>query len=206
MATAPNDPFQNPNASTGYGTQDYDQQIQPKKKSNKGCLIGCGVAGVLGLLVCCGGGGMLFWFAMSAYGEIVKAELQGNPVIVEHIGDIESVDFSFNGSFEAAEAGNAAGETQIAFDLHGSKGSGRVVIVQGQGGQDGSPIQSAILILPDGTSVPININAGPNELEELDMNFDDLIESGDIQLNPNAESTQPTAADQPTSEDPVLVP
>lgn len=189
MATAPNDPFQNSNADPSYGSQNYDQQTP--KKSNKGCLIGCGIAGVLGLLVCCGGGGAAIMFGLSAFGEIAKAELQGNPVIVEHIGEIESVDFSFGGTAGVAEENPGAGNT-LVFDIKGDKGSGQVVIVQNQNG--GGPIESAKLLLPDGTELPIDLGAGPSEAEEMDFDLDEMFESGEIQTgDASALSDEPVA-------------
>ena len=189
MATAPNDPFQNSNADPSYGSQNYDQQTP--KKSNKGCLIGCSIAGVVGLLLCCGVVGVGAMYGMSAFGEIVKAELDGNPVIVEHIGEIESVDFSFGGTAGAAEDNPGAGNA-LVFDIKGDKGSGQVVIVQDKTGQ--SPIESAKLVLPDGSELPLDLGSGPSDVEAMDFDLDEMIESGEVQTN-----DAPLLSDEPVA-------
>ena len=141
MSTNPNDPFQNPNA-VGY------EQAPPKK--GKGCLIGCLLIGLVGLLVCCGGGYFLFSAGMSISGEALTAQIQDDPSIREHIGEIESASFSFSGTMEEAQSAQAeGGQPGAVFEIEGSKGSGRLII--SDNGGDGT----ATLKLPDGSTYPV---------------------------------------------------
>ena len=59
MSMTPNNPFEDPQNDQGY------VQSPPPKKGGKGCLIGCAVAGLLGVLFCCGGGGYLAHYGVS---------------------------------------------------------------------------------------------------------------------------------------------
>lgn len=119
-------------------------------------------------------------FGLSMYAGEVQRQLQGNPVIVEHIGEIESTSHSWTGTMEAAQQ-NQGSESQLAFEVTGSKASGTVYVVQDRSG-DGTGIKSAILKLPNGTELPIDVGGGDAEFNELEIELNDLIETGEIEV------------------------
>ncbi len=131
----------------------FEQQSQAPAPANKGggktflwvIAILCG-GGLLGGLVCCGVLYGLFSFGIDVLTESYKEQLAGDPVIVEHIGEIESLEMSL--SKTAAEAENTDGD-MMAFEVEGTKGSGTLLIEQDNAG-DGTGIESAILVTPDG--------------------------------------------------------
>ena len=62
MSMSPNNPFEDPQNDQANA---WDPNAQPvKSKSGKGCLIGCGIAAVLGLALCCGGPILLVQFGI----------------------------------------------------------------------------------------------------------------------------------------------
>jgi hypothetical protein len=180
MSMNSNDPFNNPNAAPGpnrgqvtYAEGDFAQP--PAKKSRKGLWIGCGLVGFLGVLVCCGGLLLMIPFVMTQFGEMVRSEVEDSPTIVEHIGEIESISFSFSQTISEAENAQPGQGTPLTYDIQGTKGSGQIVVVQSQSGQE---IDSAVLITSDGTRIPIELTDSAAEFEEIEMELDDLIESG----------------------------
>jgi hypothetical protein len=170
MSMSPNNPFEDPQNDQGYA---HDQT--PKKKSGKGCLIGCGIAGVLGLVLCCGGGAFFVQFVLGALGEELARQVGGNPAVVEHIGEIESMNVSLSATIEEAQK---SGEQNagLIYEIKGSKGSGKL-LVKDQGGEG---LESVTLILSDGTRIPIELGAGGPEIEEMDFELEDMIDTGDI--------------------------
>lgn len=175
MSSSPNNPFDGPGNRT---------EAPPQRKSNVWLWV-LGIVGVLGLLVilgCCGSVFFAYQFGAGMIGEQVKSELRGNPVVQEHIGDIESAEMNLTAT--AQETQDQPGGESIVFDLEGSKGSAKVAIQQGPGGE----ITSAVLIMPDGTrhqAVP---------LEDLELEMDD-INTGEPQPDDLAEpDAEPAAA------------
>jgi hypothetical protein len=119
-------------------------------------------------------------FGVSMLASEYQRQLTGNPVIVEHIGEIESVEPSWSATFrEAQNAGQQGQETSFAFEIKGSKGSGTLLAEQDNRG-GGTGLSTAILVMPDGTRHPINMADGPSAVEDLDVDFNDLIDTGDI--------------------------
>ncbi|MHC4816924.1 MAG: Coa1/Tim21 domain-containing protein [Planctomycetota bacterium] len=60
----------------------------------------------------------LVGWGLDMVSEQVKADIQDNPVILEHIGRIESIEFDFMAS------GAASGDDTLVFNLKGTKGEG----------------------------------------------------------------------------------
>jgi hypothetical protein len=83
------------------------------------------VVGLIGTLLCggvCGGGAFWGW---GMFEEQAQQALSQNEVILEHIGEIQSMDFDLMGTGEAEDGSTAAGQTFV-FRVEGSKGSGVV--------------------------------------------------------------------------------
>lgn len=123
----------------------------------------------LGVLGCCGGGYFLLNFLTGEY----QRQLADNPVILEHLGQIESMGMNLT---KTAEASESSGGNTFAFDIQGSLASGTVLIKQDPSA-DGVGIESAELILADGSrhQVPLGGNA-----PEVDVEFE--IDPGEIDL------------------------
>lgn len=181
MSMSPNNPFEDDQNDQG------DAQSSAPAKSRKGCLIGCSIAGILALLVCCGGvvllmrggGQMLADFMNTALSSEYQRQLAGNPVIVEHIGEIVSLDFDLSTTFEEAQKSAERGEeTHWVFKIEGSKGSGTLIVQQDTSG-GGTDIKSATLVMPDGTRHSIDVSATP-AVEELEFDLSDMIDAGEI--------------------------
>ena len=145
MSDRPNpthDPFDRP------GEAPHQFGGAPQQGSSRIWLWVLGTVGVLvvlAALVCCGGGYFVWQFGSEALARSVREDLQGNPVIEEHIGEIESVQMNLQAT--AQEQENVP--NSITFDIEGTQGEGRLVVLQ-QAGAEGT-ISSAVLVLPDGT-------------------------------------------------------
>lgn len=120
---------------------------QPPQKSGSSMfwlLIGLGVVGGGVLLVCCGGAASVFVFGTRVMGKQVAEALRDNPVIREHIGEIQSCDVDFTAS--AAQEG----QDTMVFNVKGSKGSGTLIADTDSSDPDSETVRSAKLRLPDG--------------------------------------------------------
>ena len=143
MSNDPHNPF------SRQGAGDRFDSPAPKKSNRWLWVIGIiGGLGLLGILVCCGSVFFAFQFGAGMLGEEVKAELQGNPTIREHLGDVESAKMNLTAT--AQENQEQAENDLLVFDVQGSQASGRVVVRQQAGG-----IQPQELILNDGTRHPL---------------------------------------------------
>jgi hypothetical protein len=177
MSMAPNNPFENSQNDQVFG------ESPAPKKSGKGCLIGCGIAGLVCVLLCCGGVLMFGQFISTTLATEYQRQLEGNPVVVEHIGEIDSLDVdwmtTWSKTMEEAEKqqqGQQGSDAMLVFNIEGSKGSGQIILVPDEGGGDGPGMNSAKLVMPDGSEYPIA--TGVEEMEDLDL--EGLIDSGDL--------------------------
>ncbi len=100
------------------------QQIQaqaPPNKKGKGCLVGAIVgAAVLGGVVVAlliGGGILVGSFGLDVVADQVRSDIQDNPVILEHLGNIEEIDVDF------AATANIDALDVFVFNLKGAKGN-----------------------------------------------------------------------------------
>lgn len=169
MSMNSDDPFEsNPNArgnTAAYG------QSPPKKSKTKFWLLGCGITGLLGILVCCGGSILMTQFGLNVLAGEFQKQLDGNPVIVEHVGDIQSFSMSWGDTIKAAQNAESNGE-ELAFAISGTKGSGRVLIQQ-DGSGDGTGMHSATLVMDDGQRYPIELTDDAAQDMDMDTMFDD---------------------------------
>lgn len=147
MSMNPNNPFDS-----------KSDQDPPRKQGSKTWIWILGILGLLGVvgaLVCCGGGYALFNVGTGMLAEAYKTQLAGNPVIEEHIGQIESMDMNLT---KTAQEGQNSKQEMLAFDITGTKGSGTIMIKQDKSGGDGTGIESAELILSDGSRHPVPLD------------------------------------------------
>ncbi len=179
MSMNTNDPFANPNANHGrtqptYGQDDFAPA--PPRKSNSRLWLGCGLASLLGLLVCCGGFAALSYFGMDVMGDFVRSEVENSPTVIEHFGQIESMRFSISATAEEAQNIQPGQGSPMAFDVQGTKASGQIVVQQSRSGQG---VESAVLITADGQRFPIELIGNSDaELDDIEVQLNDLIETG----------------------------
>ncbi len=120
------------------------------RRSSAGIIIAI-VAGIglVGVLVCCGLCGGLGYFGMNVFSEQVANELRDNPILREHIGEIQS--FTLN--FTATAAHDS--EDVFVFDVQGSKGQGVVTAESQTIPDDSEAVISATLRLPTGEVIDL---------------------------------------------------
>ena len=98
-------------------------RISPAKRKglSRGWIIGLSIAGVCGLLliaVVVAGLSFLFGFGVDIFADMVRRDIQSNPVIVEQIGAIEEIELDL-----VATANEEHAEVFV-FRLKGAKGQG----------------------------------------------------------------------------------
>lgn len=171
MSTGPDNTFNNPND----GNQFSGQQAPPKKSNTWVWVLGViGVVGLLTVMLCCGGLYFAYQKGTQVLGEQLKPELEGNAVIVEHIGEIESLQMNLTdlvAEVQKHQEENRSGDPpQLLFDIEGTKGSGKVTMNTNPG--SGRPT-NVVLITEDGERHEIDLGA-----PDLDIEF----EPGDIDM------------------------
>lgn len=182
MSANPNDPFNNPRGNDpplAYGQDDFANP--PPRRSGNRLLIGCLIAAVIGVLVCCGGGFMLFRVGSSMMGDMIRGEVQNSPTIVEHIGDIQSLQMNIGATGEEAQQAEPGQASPLVFDIVGDRGSGQLIVFQGG---PGGAIESAVLVLPDGERLPVELDSGAEELDEIEAELNNL--EFDVEVEPPA--------------------
>jgi len=134
------DPFSQPIATAA-----------PPRSSNT-LAWGCGIASVLVLLLCCGGGA----FVVYGLGEVMSAEIEtelGNhPVIEEYIGNVEDLSMDF------AKSAEIEGEDVYVYDIQGDRGSGELIVESITNDAGMEEIITASLRLPDGETIELNLD------------------------------------------------
>lgn len=123
--------------SSPYGDagQMYGSQPPPRKSSKVWLwlLLGLGGLGVAAL-VCCGAVGIWGMGALNnVMTQAMQEELGGNPIIQQHIGQIESVSINIGATQKLQQGGGNDGAAVM--DIRGDKGSGQLIILQRPGQQ-----------------------------------------------------------------------
>jgi len=115
--------------------------------SSTGCLIAVGVAVVL--VAACGYIGWTYGIGMLE--ETVRTELRDNPVMREHLGEIQEV------AFAVMRTGRTGHADALAFDVSGTKGRGELVVLMADEADEesGNMIGAASLRLPSGETVQL---------------------------------------------------
>jgi hypothetical protein len=80
-------------------------------------------------LGCCGLMGVGAYSAFQMPGEMAKQQYGNDPVIQQHIGEIQSISMNINATSEEQQKQQTA-QGIIVFDVSGPKGSGQLVAVQ----------------------------------------------------------------------------
>ena len=134
---------------------------QPEK-SGKTCLILGLIFGGLGaVLLLCGGCCVFGMFQFSGQlGEMAEAELANNPVILEHVGEIQSLEVDWSATINAA----SERPNTFVFDLAGEKNSGTASLVMLDRGGGRLQVVSGELTLSNGETYQlvegVEIDAG----------------------------------------------
>jgi len=131
------------------------------KKSNvlMYVLIGVGVTLLVG---CCGCGGFLILggqsmmnSAMNLVGEQIKPTLQADPVVQEHVGEVQKISMNFGASMEETQKSQKAGGAQrMVFDVEGTKGKGKIVGTTDESGPK-PRLKNGELRMPTGETFPL---------------------------------------------------
>ncbi len=108
-----------------------DAAPQPeKKKSGSSVLIivllVILVGGGIVVCVCCGGMGWLGVQGVNAAADAVKASVEGDPVIQEKLGGVDSVSMNIQATATYQQENNE--QNVVLFDIVGPSGSGKLIL------------------------------------------------------------------------------
>lgn len=112
-----------------------DASVEKKGGLSRGCIVGIVLAVVLacgGVSTCVFGGIWVASWGMDLLADEVKGQLASNPVVLEHVGEIEDIEISFTGS------GAESHEEMLVFELVGTKSDAVLTVrsVTVDGGED----------------------------------------------------------------------
>lgn len=140
--------------------------VPPQKRGGWGCLV-WGIIGVAGvaLLICCGIAGLGYW-GWNEAGKVFKDQLATNPVVQEHLGELESA------NMDLQRMSNSNGD--VAISLKGSKGEGTALLPPNAAPDADGIIWEGILELPDGSVYPLS-----GETEEMELLEPEMVEETD---------------------------
>jgi hypothetical protein len=169
----------------------------PPQKSRSGLkvvLIVLAVVVLLGLLACGGMIALLYYGVNAGLTAAMKQELDGNPVIVQEIGEIESITMDLS---DTAKRADPEGQKQIlSCEIVGTKGSGQLIVEVAQGGSN--DFNSMVLETSDGRTVPIPLDDTRTDIGEA---ANTELDSMDIDLGDPVQPDAPLPPDAPTSPD-----
>jgi hypothetical protein len=128
----------------------YGPPQTPPRRSSSGCWIWAIVAGVgLLLLMCCGGGVLLVGFGLQIVTTEIEDQLSGNPILQEHIGEVQSFEMDWSRSFADED------DDTFIYQVRGTQGEGRVTVKHITGDDGNEVILSAELRLPNGETIDL---------------------------------------------------
>jgi len=152
---------------------------EPKKNTVLYWVLGIlGIVTVVGALVCCGGGFLLYRVGTQAIAGAISTAVAEDPKIVEHIGTIQSSTTNVS----------ASNKEKLVFDIVGDKGSGQLEVSIEDVSGDNSP-QKCVLVLPSGERHEIVMNLPDEEFTEIDVSEG---EAAAPDLSDPAETADPT--------------
>jgi hypothetical protein len=142
-------------------TNPYSTSTQPTapKKSNVLLYVLLGLGGAA-LLACCGCGGAMYFVTqagLSAAADQLKPQLQSDPVVQEHVGEINSLGMNIMATGNEAQKNpkQPGDPDRIVFDIKGNKGSGQVVGELDQGAGQ-VRLRNAELRMSTGEAFPLS--------------------------------------------------
>ncbi|MEM7249144.1 MAG: hypothetical protein AAF533_27735 [Acidobacteriota bacterium] len=109
-----------------------------------GCGIACAVLLVLGTVGC----GALAWFGLGVLGDEVKSRLGDNPILVEHLGELQEV------TMDIAESMDNEHPDILVFRAVGTQASGKLTVEMREVGGE-QEIVAAELELDDGRVIDL---------------------------------------------------
>jgi hypothetical protein len=115
----------------------------PRKSGKRLGWIIAGVGG-LSILLCCGGIAGLAYFGMGLVATEVRNLVREHPVVVEHIGEIQTIKLNFT------ETGAADDADTFVYDLTGTKGRGVLTAKHVTNAAGDEELVSGTLRLPNG--------------------------------------------------------
>lgn len=131
-------------------------QPPPPKKSNTWLWILLGVGGVL-ILGCCGCAGLMYFggqqamnAGMSVIATQLRPKLAEDPVVQQHIGEIQSLEGDFGASIQESNASGSQGE--LVFNIKGTKGEGVII---GKPANGNASLENGRLRLKSGEEFPL---------------------------------------------------
>lgn len=148
---------------------DFGPQFREPKTSNKTCLVLSIVFGVIGGgFLLCGGACLLGgnWVAGEITGS-VRESLAENPVIDEHIGDVQSFEMEKLATLDHED------EDVFIFRVEGSKGSGTITATCLTGDDGGHQAYSGELVMDSGDRFDLFPDGVNPNFDGLAMDFDD---------------------------------
>ncbi len=135
---------------------DFSVGTEPPR-SNWGCIF-VAIIGVVGagfFVMCCGGVIGLMWIGLDFVGEEVAIQLRDNPVLVEHLGPIQSFEMDVLASFQIE------GSDVFVFDVRGTRGRG-VITCESLTMDDGNEyVTWAKLKIPGGAIIDLLAESDP---------------------------------------------
>lgn len=136
---SPRDPF-NP-----YGSA----PARTKSSSWLWAIVALAGLGIVGIVVCCGGGFWLMSFGLNVMTAEVEDDLRDNPRFQEHVGEIQQFEMDWSRSF-----GENDNDTFV-YNVKGTKGSGKITIKHITNDAGEEEIVSASLRLDSGQTVEL---------------------------------------------------
>lgn len=136
------------NVNDGFGPNPNEVPAQKKGGAAK-WVIGILVGVVLLGLLCCGAVGVVGYLGLGQIGTQVTEQIQDDPVIVDQIGEVESVSMSIMATGEYQQESGEEGV--IVFDIKGSKGSGKL-----RARQSGSDQFGDYVLVKEGQEYPLS--------------------------------------------------
>ncbi|TVP99043.1 MAG: hypothetical protein EA381_10760 [Planctomycetaceae bacterium] len=145
-----------PDSRRGGGGPSYSEAYQQPPHSPPGGSGGrviLWVFGIIGLLstvaalACCGVGYFGIRTVRTELAKQFQQQVGNSPEIAEHVGNIETMDLSFQAMGDPANSG------KMVFNLRGSEGSAQLAIDPSKA--EASPGSAFVLILEDGQRIPL---------------------------------------------------
>lgn len=161
MSMAPNNPFEQPPDDSHFG-RPYPQQ----RGSNVWLWVLAAVGSIflIGMVVCCGAGYFLVDAGKKMIADGAAQELRDNPIVQEHIGEIDEIEIDFGEVISNAQDQDEDDlSITFVFRVKGSKGSGKILMRQDDGDE---AIASAQLVMDDGTQYELPLEENTEFMDE----------------------------------------